>query len=284
MSSSVPSLLLAGIKQEETTGEQARALRHYKHQCHGFLPQNDSGSSESGCLSKGNEWQSSSSPASPVISSEFGIRKRLPSTVSNVPANMLNTATNVASGIDVFNAGARIDAHTSALSPFASQCNSLTELQYPKREAENPPPEEHNHASEDSSCPFHDPLRTLERYSCEFCGKTFLRSSRLKRHVDGVHKKLREFACEVCGKASASKGDLNKHVNSVHKAIRPFTCEICGRSFAEMGHVRRHIRSLHNKLREYACEICGKAFAEKGTMNKHVKVVHKGTLFFSEVP
>uniref|UniRef100_A0A0X3P7N2 Zinc finger and BTB domain-containing protein 17 n=1 Tax=Schistocephalus solidus TaxID=70667 RepID=A0A0X3P7N2_SCHSO len=57
----------------------------------------------------------------------------------------------------------------------------------------------------------------VRRNKCEFCGKDFTRSGRLKRHIDCVHKTLRPYACEICGRSFAEMGHLRRHINCLHK-------------------------------------------------------------------
>uniref|UniRef100_A0A183SS06 Zinc finger protein n=1 Tax=Schistocephalus solidus TaxID=70667 RepID=A0A183SS06_SCHSO len=111
----------------------------------------------------------------------------------------------------------------------------------------------------------------LRKYTCEFCGKAFVKIGRLNEHVNGVHKKLRDFSCELCGKTFARKGDLKKHSDLTHKRLREHTCELCGKVLANVGHMRRHV----NQLREHTCEYCGKAFADIDDVKRHVNGIHK---------
>ena len=64
-----------------------------------------------------------------------------------------------------------------------------------------------------------------KRHKCEQCEYATSRASHLKRHVLGVHKKLKNFKCEKCEYAASQAGDLKKHVLLVHDKIKSYKCE-----------------------------------------------------------
>ena len=53
-------------------------------------------------------------------------------------------------------------------------------------------------------------------HKCAECEKCFTWNYDLKRHVDGVHRKISNFNCELCHIHFKSKAYLSKHVESIH--------------------------------------------------------------------
>ena len=50
-------------------------------------------------------------------------------------------------------------------------------------------------------------------FGCEFCGKLFGGSQRLKNHVKVIHEGIRDFICHYCNKTFGSSGNRDKHIS-----------------------------------------------------------------------
>ncbi|KAF2645388.1 hypothetical protein P280DRAFT_465233 [Massarina eburnea CBS 473.64] len=81
------------------------------------------------------------------------------------------------------------------------------------------------------------------KYSCELCGRGFVRSYNKKSHMDR-HKPNREklYRCDhgACSMKFDRKTDLDRHTKSVHDKIRDFGCFRCGDTFSRKDTLRRH--------------------------------------------
>ncbi|KAJ8908855.1 hypothetical protein NDN08_005559 [Rhodosorus marinus] len=60
-----------------------------------------------------------------------------------------------------------------------------------------------------------------------------------------TRKTVRKYPCEVCGKTFGSSSVTNRHRRMVHLKERPFSCSICNKSFATRVCVKRHERKTH---------------------------------------
>nr|VZI32666.1 unnamed protein product [Spirometra erinaceieuropaei] len=297
MRSVAPSLLLVGIKQEETTPPESHEVKPYRatdsvrpsrpRQCRRSFPEYESAPSESDWESSGDEWQPSHSPASSRLSNKTKNGRLAPSSASKTQTEESNTADSLSIPVTE---SSEAEAHMGA--------GLSVEMICPKREIEDPKSQEHSDNLEDvrhlsrrkHTCGLcgksfvymshlkdhvngvHEKIRA---YSCELCTKSFRKKADLKIHIDGFHKQLRKYTCDICCKTFRERRTVKTHIDSVHKRLRVYSCETCGKAFVDRGHLRNHIHDIHKQLREFTCEICDKSFARKGSLTSHVDVIHK---------
>ena len=101
-------------------------------------------------------------------------------------------------------------------------------------------------------------------YKCKFCGMACMRSSRLKEHIDAMHKRLQKYKCPICEKRF--RHNLWSHMET-HKEVADLICDICSKAFKHKKTLSRHMR-IHSDAR-YKCEVCGRKFIEKDVLKTH---------------
>ncbi|CAG2104104.1 unnamed protein product, partial [Medioppia subpectinata] len=154
-------------------------------------------------------------------------------------------------------------------------------------------------------------------YGCQWpdCAKAFKAKWLLKRHVDQVHKGVRQFACHDCPQRFAKKSSLCLHRRQKHSlepiVKKEFKCDyndcqfetnISGSlrrhrkshlnikefvseettSFVTNGDLKRHMRR-HSDERPHPCQWpdCTKPFSTLWKLKRHVDQVHKGVRPFA---
>ena len=115
------------------------------------------------------------------------------------------------------------------------------------------------------------------RKACEICKKTFNKNDNLKRHIETVHKKVKNFPCEDCGKEFSSKAILTAHIQSTHKGIR-FDCNMCDNTIASKVHLRTHVKVIHEEgivANLKKCSKCSYSSTRKANLKRHILEVHE---------
>ncbi|XP_054906059.1 gastrula zinc finger protein XlCGF8.2DB-like [Poeciliopsis prolifica] len=122
-----------------------------------------------------------------------------------------------------------------------------------------------------------DSQMDLKCFSCNECGKSFLRENLLKIHVR-IHTGEKPFSCELCGQRFIQKSNLNRHMR-FHTGEKPFWCHLCGQTFSWKSSLDCHMR-IHTGEKPFSCDFCGQTFGEKSVLNTHMRI-HTGDKPFS---
>ena len=89
-----------------------------------------------------------------------------------------------------------------------------------------------------------------------------------------IHLSLNKhrFTCNTCGKRFVRKYNWLRHSRE-HEREKKFTCDICNKKFHRAYYLTEHKR-VHTGERPFSCTICGKTSATKTNHNKHIKIHH----------
>ncbi len=107
---------------------------------------------------------------------------------------------------------------------------------------------------------------------CSICRKQL--------NVHNMHKnKLKRFPCTLCDKSFSHKCSLSRHVQFVHKELRElklFSCALCNRSFRWKTELKAHTALLHNQQERkvFTCTLCKKSYLQKAHLDTHLYAVH----------
>lgn len=113
-------------------------------------------------------------------------------------------------------------------------------------------------------------------FTCETCGKSFNRRSRLTLHIRYVHEGAEPFMCTVCNKALLRKEDVQRH-HIVHSGVKAHECPICKKKFAMKSSLKIHLLT-HTKEPPRACDECGRAFIRQDCLLRHMRSKHRDML------
>lgn len=120
-------------------------------------------------------------------------------------------------------------------------------------------------------------IRDPARFTCDYCGKTYLSRPQLKNHIIWIHMDVRPHQCQWCGKRFYTPARLAEHT-VVHTRERNFECDICGAKLVSRMAMVYHKRR-HTGEKPYTCEDCGEKFLSSSRRSEHAKRRHgKGPL------
>ena len=116
-------------------------------------------------------------------------------------------------------------------------------------------------------------------FSCDQCNYISHKREPIQRHIDLVHKQLRNRVCHHCGKAFTLQQYLRVHLRKKHNEGPPierkYRCDQCDKSYENPKNLKIHKATNHQKNVSYPCPICSKTFLHKQYLQQHVKHVHE---------
>lgn len=106
----------------------------------------------------------------------------------------------------------------------------------------------------------------IKSYLCTRCGKTFFKSSDLKKHVR-IHTHEKPYKCDRCPSAFSDPSSYSRH-KRVHTGEKPFVCQECNTGFAQSSDLTKHIR-IHTRERPLQCQFCSDCFSDPSSFARH---------------
>ncbi|XP_054608999.1 zinc finger protein 813-like isoform X2 [Dunckerocampus dactyliophorus] len=112
--------------------------------------------------------------------------------------------------------------------------------------------------------------RAPSRLTCETCGRTFTRTSDVRRH-QLTHTGERPFRCSQCDRTFQHSWDLAKHQSKSHATAISFACPPCRTTFANLRTLTAHHKRCHSGESHlpHICSICSCIFASASELLEH---------------
>lgn len=118
-------------------------------------------------------------------------------------------------------------------------------------------------------------------YTCNICFERFSWKPTLYRHIEIDHKILpadKKYSCDECGRAYMREVHLLEHMKQRH-GPRSFKCPdpLCEQTFTRTFTLRRHFITTHTEQTNsrYHCVDCNKYFKVYDQWKYHNEVIHK---------
>jgi len=108
-------------------------------------------------------------------------------------------------------------------------------------------------------------------YSCEQCGKSFRKKSRLVTHAI-VHEGFKPYQCKQCLVAFSLEENLKTHMmNHKKEVMKLHTCQVCSKPFYYLRKIIEHMEEAHPDVFPYNCDLCGQNFSRSEMLRIHKK-------------
>ena len=137
------------------------------------------------------------------------------------------------------------------------------------------------------------------RNSCKECGKLFLTTSSVQRHMRFAHLGTKKFECPYCSMPYMFNTGLERHMEAAHGDKRKVNCLKCAQEFPSKAAMRLHMVAAHppalfchicriqfwreydlmwhkEKRHGWICHFCGTTFSEEKYLTSHMDINHGG--------
>nr|XP_026489417.1 zinc finger protein 12-like isoform X13 [Vanessa tameamea] len=128
------------------------------------------------------------------------------------------------------------------------------------------------------SCPslFHLNRHTITHflsYVCHFCGKSYVATTGLLRHVRSKHQEYK-VSCRRCGKVFPNMEAKEKH-RRTEKSCMAYCCSKCPERFHDWKIRKRHMETEHGQSKRIdRCADCNITFSKGSAYYQHFKLKH----------
>ena len=114
-------------------------------------------------------------------------------------------------------------------------------------------------------------------FTCTICSSTYTDKFALQNHAKRHKEETSE--CNYCDKSYLIASELRKHVLSYHEGAGSVQCHFCNTPFHKR-YLKLHIKKKHDVSKpKLKCQLCDFLAWTKGDLNKHKKGVHEGLTY-----
>jgi len=118
-------------------------------------------------------------------------------------------------------------------------------------------------------------------FSCDECGKMLSTKASLEYHRKSVHTQEYPYTCELCGKGFLKYNRMMTCVNN-HHGIYKYRCTECEYKTNKLLQFKEHMNT-HTREISYFCPVCNQQSSGTKNLGCHTKQVHKLTLCQAEI-
>ena len=110
-------------------------------------------------------------------------------------------------------------------------------------------------------------------HKCPYCDKQLMTLTNIKEHILQKHEKNTPFKCEQCPQAFGIKSKLKSHIEIVHRRVK---CDICDQEICNKLLLKRHKAKVHGikPANVHHCKYCPLFFSIKAFLGKHLAKKH----------
>ncbi|VVC26401.1 Zinc finger C2H2-type,Pentapeptide repeat,Zinc finger, RING/FYVE/PHD-type [Cinara cedri] len=125
------------------------------------------------------------------------------------------------------------------------------------------------HLSLSKECRNYDYNKSMERFECNICQKSYSTFYNRKVHLINVHKQINPQTHKNHNDNDNDNADIeNKTIKGKPKKL--FQCKLCGKSYYNSANLRRHHECIHLNSNIY-CNICKKVYKHKYSYQLHLR-------------
>ena len=108
--------------------------------------------------------------------------------------------------------------------------------------------------------------KSVKRFSCNACDKSYTQSHSLKSHIKIVHDGKKEFNCDICGNSFGRKQALETHLVLVHNVANVVLEEVESKKpklkIQEKEQTTELNKAKMKIKKKFSCEWCDKSFTQ----------------------
>ena len=113
---------------------------------------------------------------------------------------------------------------------------------------------------------------------CSICEQKLSSKSKLKRHINDTHLKLKPFECPSCKYKATTMLILNMHIKAMHEGIK-FQCTFCDYKTSFKSNVGKHEESKHSG-KKFQYDFCSYSTTIRQSLSNHRKAKHRENIKF----
>lgn len=117
-------------------------------------------------------------------------------------------------------------------------------------------------------------------FQCDLCSYTCVSKLNMWSHMNKVHtiKSLIRYPCSMCDKTFSEKSVVKTHEKTIHQKIQRVhetqRCDVCNLDFKNIIALKSHNARLHDEG-NFGCTKCSEVFMFKPQLDSHILSVHE---------